>query len=143
MALKAKVANKPIIDDKGYTVGVIKNILEIEERTEKQGRKEVRYAPQFEFIVISEGSLKPLTLRFWTGQTLNNEKFGDKKDYNRLTRLSLQLGLIETSDLDKLKEVETPDFEKLVGIEVKFKLEKSQKAQGLSVIDISSIELVK
>ena len=143
MALKAKVANKVVTDDSGFAVGTIKSVLEVEEKTEKQGKKTVKYASQFEFIVISEGSIKPVTFRFWTGQTLNDEKFGEKQEYNRLTQLSLKLGLIQIPDLENLKDSEMPDFEKLEGTKIKFKLEKSEKAQGLSVIDISSIEIVK
>jgi hypothetical protein len=142
MALKAKTANKPVIDENGYVVGTIKNVLEIEERVDNSDKKN-KYSAQFEFIVIGEGSVKPITYRFWTGQILNSEKFGDSQDYNRLTRLSLQLGLIQESDLDNLEKIDMPDFEELEGLKIKFKLEKSQKSQGLSVISIPSIESVK
>ncbi|MFM6153656.1 MAG: hypothetical protein ACKPE3_11755 [Sphaerospermopsis kisseleviana] len=147
MALKAKIANKPKLDDKGYCTGVIESILDIEEREEKQGKKTIKFAAQFEFIIISDGSHKPITYRFWTGQNINSEKFKneetDTKDYNRLTRVCLQLGLIKESDLSAIKDDKLPDLEQLEGIKIKFKLEPSRKNQALQVPDISSLEIVK
>jgi hypothetical protein len=93
--------------------------------------------------VTGEGSQKPITYQFKTGQILNGQKFGDNEDYNRLTRLSLQLGLIKESDLDNLDEIEPPDFEKLEGLKIKFKLEKSKKNPGYDNVSIPTIELVK
>lgn len=146
-ALKAKVANKAITDDSGYVQGTIKSVLDIDERTEKQGRKEVRYAAQFEFNVIAEGSQKPITFKFWTGQNLNSEQFENEEtgntDYNRFTRLCLQLELIKQSDLKNLDTIELPDIESVEGQLIKFKLIKSRKNPALSIPDISSIELVK
>lgn len=146
-ALKAKVANKPITDNSGYVKGTIKSVLDIDERTEKQGRKEVRYAAQFEFNVIAEGSQKPITFKFWTGQNLNYEKFESEEtgdtDYNRFTRLCLQLELIKESELKNLDNIELPDIESVEGQIIKFKLIKSRKNPALSIPDISSIELVK
>lgn len=144
MALKAKVANKPVIDSKGYVSGIIKNILDIPEREEKQGKKTIKYAAQFEFVVTSKGSHKPIIFHFWVGQNLNSDKFqnGNKEDYNRLTRLVINLGLILESDLADIQDNKLPDLEALEGKEIRFKLEPSKNNQSLLIPDISSIQLV-
>lgn len=148
MPLKAKVANKPSTDDQGFVTGTIKSVLEIDERSEKQGRKEVHYASQFEFHIVSEGTQKTLTFKVWTGQNLNSDRFttdeeSKTEDYNRFTRLCLQLGLIKESDLDNLDKIELPDLDVLEGTQIKFKLVKSRKNPSLSIPDISSIQLEK
>jgi len=147
MPLKAKVANKPAIDSKGYATGIIQSILDIEEREEKQGRKTIRYAAQFEFHVLSEGSHKPIVYKFWVGQNINQDKFksedSDNQDYNRLTRLSLNLGLIKESELKNLSADKLPDLEQLEGSKIRFKLTPSKKNSSLQTIDLASIELVK
>lgn len=147
MALKARVANKPICDSKGYASGTIQAILEVEEREEKQGRKIIKYASQFEFHIASEGSHKPIVYKFWTGQNLNSEKFKnedlDTLDYNRLTRLCLNLGLIKESELKSISDEKLPDLETLEGYKIRFKLIASKKNSSLQAVDVSSIELVK
>ena len=144
MPLKAKIANKPITDSKGYVSGIIENILDIPEREEKQGKKTIKYAAQFEFVIKSDGSHKPITFHFWVGQNLNSDKFlvEDKEDFNRLTRLCLNLGLILESDLPEIKDSELPDLESLEGRQIRFKLEASKTNKSLLIPDISSIELV-
>ena len=146
MALKAKVANKIVTDVKGFCEGTIQSILEIDERVEREGKKDIKYAAQFEFNIISNGSAKSITHKIWCGQNLNSEKFTNQDtgelDYNRLTRLCLNLGLIKESELSTIKDDEL-DLESLEGQKIKFKLEPSKKNQLFSVIDISSIQLVK
>lgn len=147
MALKAKVANKVVTDVKGFCEGTIQSILEIEERIEKQGKKDVKFAGQFEFTIISDGTAKSISHKIWTGQNINSEKFTNQEsgeiDYNRLTRLLINLELIKESELTKIKDAELPDLESLEGLQIKFKLEQSKKNQLFSVIDISSIRVVK
>ena len=91
-------------------------------------------------------------MRFWTGQNINSEKFeldGDEKntDYNRLTRLLLNMGLLDAkklTELDKAKlEDSDIDLEVLIGQKIEFKMNKSIKRKGLSVIDIKSIKPIK
>lgn len=149
MPLKAKIANKIVADDKGYTTGEIIDINEIDEHSEKEGKKEVTYASQFEFLIAVDGTKKQTLLRFWTGQNINSEKFeneGDEStDYNRLTRFLLNMGLLDAkklSELDKAKEAEI-DLESLRGRKIQFKMNKSIKRKGLSVIDIKSIKPVE
>ncbi len=147
MALKAKIANKPVTDSQGFCKGTIQSILEIEERIEKQGKKDIKFAAQFEITLISDGSAKSITHKIWCGQNINSEKFTNQEtgdcDYNRLTRLCLNLGLVKESDLATIKDDKLPDLESLEGQKVKFKLEPSKKNQLFSVIDISTIQLVK
>jgi hypothetical protein len=146
MPLKAKIANKIVADDNGYTTGEIIDINEIDEHTEKEGKKEITYASQFEFLIAVDGTKKQTLLRFWTGQNINSEKFeneGDEtSDYNRLTRFLLNMGLLDAkklAELDKAKESEI-DLEALRGRKIQFKMNKSIKRKGLSVIDIKSIK---
>ena len=152
MVLKAKIANKIVADDSGYTTGEIIDINEIDEHSEKEGKKEVAYSSQFEFLIAVEGTKKQTLLRFWTGQNINSEKFeldGDEKntDYNRLTRLLLNMGLLDAkklTELDKAKlEDSDIDLEVLIGQKIEFKMNKSIKRKGLSVIDIKSIKPIK
>lgn len=152
MVLKAKIANKIVADDNGYTTGEIIDINEIEEHTVKEGKKEIFYASQFEFLIKVVGTKKDTLLRFWTGQNINSEKFeidGDEMltDYNRLTRFLLNMGLLDAkklTELDKAKlENSDIDLEVLIGQKIEFKMNKSIKRKGLSVIDIKSIKPIK
>lgn len=152
MVLKAKIANKIVADDNGYTTGEIIDINEIEEHTVKEGKKEIFYASQFEFLIKVVGTKKDTLLRFWTGQNINSEKFeidGDEMltDYNRLTRFLLNMGLLDAkklTELDKAKlEDSDIDLEVLKGLKIQFKMNKSIKRKGLSVIDIKSIKPIK
>lgn len=149
MPLKAKIANKIVADDSGYTTGEIIDINEIDEHSEKEGKKDISYASQFEFLIAVDGTKKQTLLRFWTGQNINSEKFeneGDETtDYNRLTRFLINMGLLDAkklSELDKAKESEI-DLESLRGQKIQFKMNKSIKRKGLSVIDIKSIKPIE
>jgi hypothetical protein len=151
MVLKAKIANKIVADDNGYTRGEIIDINEIDEHSEKEGKKEVFYASQFEFLIKVNGTKKDTLLRFWTGQNINSEKFeveGDETtDYNRLTRFLLNMGLLDSkklAELDKAKIAESDiELDSLIGQKIEFKMNKSIKRKGLSVIDIKSIKPIK
>jgi len=151
MPLKAKIANKIVADDNGYTTGEIIDINEIDEHTEKEGKKEVTYASQFEFLIAVEGTKKQTLLRFWTGQNINSEKFenedNDSTDYNRLTRLLINMGLLDAKKLSELDKTQLEDseidLESLRGQKIQFKMNKSIKRKGLSVIDIKSIKPIE
>jgi hypothetical protein len=151
MVLKAKIANKIVADNNGYTTGEIIDINEIDEHSEKEGKKEVTYSSQFEFLIKVEGTKKDTLLRFWTGQNINSEKFeveGDETtDYNRLTRFLLNMGLLDSkklAELDKAKIAESDiELDSLIGQKIEFKMNKSIKRKGLSVIDIKSIKPIK
>lgn len=151
MALKAKIANKIQTENNGFTIGEIIAIEEVEEHTEKEGKKEIFFKSQFEFQVAVKGTKKDILMRFWTGQKINSEQFEDEEsgtsDYNRLTRFLLNLGLLDSkklAELDKAK-IEDSDIEldSLIGRKIQFKMVKSIKRKGLSIIDIKSIKPVK
>lgn len=152
MVLKAKIANKVSVEDNGLTIGEIIAIEDIEEHTDKEGKKELFYASQFEFQIVVNGTKKDILMRFWTGQNINSEKFeleGDEKisDYNRLTRFLLNMGLLDSkklAELDKAKIAESDiELDSLIGQKIQFKMNKSIKRKGLSVIDIKSIKPIK
>ena len=151
MVLKAKIANKISVEDNGLTIGEIIAIEDIEEHTEKEGKKEVFYASQFEFQIAVKGTKKDILMRFWTGQNINSEKFEidgeETSDYNRLTRFLLNMGLLDSkklAELDKAKIAESDiELDSLIGQKIEFKMNKSIKRKGLSVIDIKSIKPVK
>jgi hypothetical protein len=151
MVLKAKIANKISVEDNGLTIGEIIAIEDIEEHTEKEGKKEIFYASQFEFQIAVNGTKKDILMRFWTGQNINSEKFenegDDTTDYNRLTRFLLNMGLLDSkklAELDKAKIAESDiELDSLIGQKIEFKMNKSIKRKGLSVIDIKSIKPVK
>jgi len=151
MPLKAKIANKIVADDNGYTTGEIIDINEIDEHSEKEGKKEVTYASQFEFLIAVEGTKQQTLLRFWTGQNINSEQFknegDDTTDYNRLTRFLLNMGLLDAKKLSELDKAELEeseiDLETLRGKKIQFKMNKSIKRKGLSVIDIKSIKPIQ
>ncbi|CAD5990798.1 hypothetical protein PCC9214_05850 [Planktothrix tepida] len=150
MILKAKIANKVAIEENGLTIGEIIAIEEIEEHTEKEGKKEVFYASQFEFQIAVKGTKKDILMRFWTGQKINSEQFEDDSetsDYNRLTRFLLNMGLLDSkklAELDKAKiEESNIELDSLIGKKIEFKMVKSIKRKGLSIIDIKSIKPLK
>lgn len=151
MALKAKIANKIQTENNGFTIGEIIAIEEVEEHTEKEGKKEIFFKSQFEFQVAVKGTKKDILMRFWTGQKINSEQFEDEEsgtsDYNRLTRFLHNMGLLDSkklAELDKAK-IEDSDIEldSLIGRKIQFKMVKSIKRKGLSIIDIKSIKPVK
>lgn len=145
MALKAKVANKVDSDSQGYVEGTILSVLECDEKTEIVKGKEITYAEQFEFQIESIGTIKPVIYRIWTSQKINNEKFEIEdgvKDYNKLTRLLLQLEVIDEAALKNLNSIDV-DVETVEGTKIKFKLEKSKKTRGLNIPNIRSIKLVE
>jgi hypothetical protein len=151
MVLKAKIANKVFTQENGLTIGEIIAIEDIEEHTDKEGKKEVFYASQFEFQIAVKGTKKDILMRFWTGQNINSEKFEidgeETSDYNRLTRFLLNMGLLDSkklAELDKAKIAESDiELDSLIGQKIEFKMNKSIKRKGLSVIDIKSIKPVK
>lgn len=135
--LTAKIANQPVTDESGYCKGIIKNILLTDETNDKKGNK---YVSQFEFLIQSEGTRKPIDFKFWVGQNINSQKF--EGQYNRLTTLLLAIGEIKESELDTISETSTPDLSKLIGKQVKFKIEPSKKKRGLHLPVLETFELL-
>ena len=143
MALKAKIANQVQTNEQGLIEGTIITVLEIDERTHMEKGKEVVSSAQFEFKIQSVGSQKPVVYHIWTGQTFNNEKYktaDGKLDYNKFTRLMLQLEIIKESDLKKLDSLTEIDVEACQGLKVSFELESSQKNKNLKIPKLTSIK---
>lgn len=127
-----RTANKPIIDSKGFCVGVISDLVLTDARTEKIDGKMIKFAPQWEFLVVSIGTTKPINFRFWTGTTLSLDLVDDR--LNKLTTVLTRLNLVKTSEIVEGFEF---DLEKLIDLQIKFKLEKTDKK--LEKIDLNSI----
>jgi hypothetical protein len=140
MALKAKMANKLKTDDNGYILGTITDIQFIDADESDYERE------QFCFLIESEGTKKPIILKHWTGTIINGDNQSNNGDYNKLTRLLLQLGVIDEVSLKrayKNGEEMMVDIEELKGLAVRFKTAKSAKLRGLSQLDPLTLELVK
>jgi len=141
MALKAKLANKPVTDDNGYVSAEL-ICVEFQDSDENDFEQE-----QFCFNFNVPGSQKDILMRLWTGTKINPDKFteGKKSNYNKLTRVCLALGLIDPASLPNVsaEECQAIDLEGLAGSKVKFKLQKSIKAKGLNVIDIDSLAMAE
>lgn len=148
LALKPRLANSPTIDSDGYCTAELTDITFLEDgESEYSGE-------QFLFDFIVPGIQRPINLKIWTGVKINRDRYqvnGSKtKEYNKLTRLCLALGLITESDLNAIKDETDLDkleigdkLEGLKGQQVKFKLLKTAKSKGLSQIDLDSLQLVK
>ena len=148
MALKAKVANKVQTTVNGLVEGTITRVLEIDEHTEIEKGKEVKYKEQFEFQIEAEGSQKNVTYRIWTPQSFNNEKYENPNnktiDYNKLTRLILQLELISEADLkEDLESLKDFDVEQCEGLKIQFELEPHKENKNFKVPKLTSIKPVK
>lgn len=148
MALKPRLANSPIVDSNGYSTAELADITYLEEGESDYSGE------QFLFDFIAPGVQRPINLKVWTGTKINPDRYqinGSKtKEYNKLTRLCLALGLVSESDLRGIKTEEELDKlgigERLEGLksqQVRFKLLKTAKNRGLSQIDLDSLQLVR
>lgn len=147
LALKPRLANSPTTDSDGYCIAELTDITFLEDgESEYSGE-------QFLFDFIAPGIQRPINLKIWTGVKINRDRYqvngGKTKEYNKLTRLCLALGLITESDLNAIKDETDLDkleigekLESLKGQQVKFKLLKTAKSKGLSQIDLDSLQLV-
>ena len=139
MALKPRMANSVKTDDKGRATATLSDItyLEAEESEYEQ--------EQFLFDFLAEGTKKPINLKIWTRTNINGEMYdnGTSKDYNKLTRLCLQLKLFSESELAQAykegKEVDV-DLDLLKGQKVRFQLLKQARNRNLSQIDLNTLE---
>jgi hypothetical protein len=104
-------------------------------RSEKIDGKTVKFGPQWEFVIESMGTTKPITFRFWTGTTLSTEKVDGR--LNKLTTVLTNLNAIKLNEIVDGFEF---DLETLIGVEIKFKLEKVE-GKKLERIDLATIQL--
>lgn len=128
MALRVQAGNRPKLDDDGFVHGVIKSIAN-EESGEKHEWESLRW--EFE----TQGTLRPLTFRIWTGLTFNPPD--DKGEVNKLTNLCLRFKLVTVEQL-VADEVPELDLEALTGQCVQFRL---QREGGLYRIDPNTLAL--
>jgi hypothetical protein len=142
MALKPRMANSVKLDDAGYATATLADItfLDADESEYEQ--------EQFLFDFLAEGTKKPINLKIWTRTSVNGEKYenGASKDYSKLTRLCLQLGLFTESQLlqsyKQGKEIDL-DLDSLKGQKVRFKLLKQAKNRNLIQIDLHTLEPIE
>ena len=130
-----KTANKPQIDSKGFCKGNLIDLVLTDARSEKIDGKTVKFGPQWEFVIESMGTTKPITFRFWTGTTLSTEKVDGR--LNKLTTVLTNLNAIKLNEIVDGFEF---DLETLIGVEIKFKLEKVE-GKKLERIDLATIQL--
>jgi hypothetical protein len=137
MALKPKMANSLKVDNLGYAHGEIVDITELD-GSESNLDKE-----QYLFDFVCEGSIKPINIKYWTGVLINSERYGEgkNKEYNKLTKLCIKLGLVTVDDLKSGKEIDI-DLDTLKTKQIKFKPVKSSKSSNLTTIDIETLEIV-
>jgi hypothetical protein len=139
MALKPRFANLPKIDENGFVNAEIVEIVYCDAE-ESEYEKE-----QLLFNFIADGVRKSINFKLWTGTVISPEKYdtGKTTDYNKLTKLLLNLKVLDLATLKKTfdsgKDCDI-DIESLVGIKVQFKLKKAK--QGLSTIDLDTIKTV-
>jgi hypothetical protein len=130
-----KTANKPQIDSKGFCKGNLIDLVLTDARSEKIDGKTVKFGPQWEFVIESMGTTKPIAFRFWTGTTLSCEKIDGR--LNKLTTVLTNLNAIKLNEIVDGFEF---DLETLIGVEIKFKLEKVE-GKKLERIDLATIQL--
>jgi hypothetical protein len=137
MALKPKMANSLKVDNEGYAHGEIVDITELD-GSESNLDKE-----QYLFDFVCEGTIKPINIKYWTGVLINSERYGEgkNKEYNKLTKLCIKLGLITVDDLKSGKEIDI-DLDILKSKQIKFKPVKTSKSSNLTTIDIETLVIV-
>lgn len=146
MSLKPRLSNSPIVDSDGYTTGIVAEIIFLEDgESEYSGE-------QYEFNIAIRGTQKDINLKIWTGVKINPEQYstGKSKEFNKLTRLCITLGLVSVTELKAIKTEADLDklglgekLESLKGRSLRFKLVKNPKGKGLSQIDLDSLELIE
>ena len=141
MAIDPRMANLLKLDNDGYAYGELTSVTLVDDNDYNR--------EQYEFSFIVNASKKPLTVKLWTGVTLSTQKFSrdDKKpDYNKLTRLLLNLEAITKEQLVEAHRAgkDIPiTLDSLIGTKIKFKPLKTAKSKGLSQIDLSTLEVLK
>ena len=147
MALKPRLANSPTVDFEGWCIAEIVDVTFLEDgESEYSGE-------QFLFDFFATGIQRPINLKVWTGVKINPDRYqvnGSKtKEYNKLTRVCLALGLVSETELKAIKAKSDLDalaigekLEALKGQQVRFKLLKTAKGKGLSQIDLDSLQLL-
>lgn len=142
MPLKPRMANAPKTDEQGFVVAELADITFFDADESEYDQQ------QYLFDFLAEGKRNTVNMKLWTGITINPHKYenGSSKEYSKLTKLMLNLGLVTEQELQQAfntgKDIEI-DLEALKGKQVKFKLKKNPKRMGLATIDLDTIQHVK
>jgi hypothetical protein len=143
MAIDPRMLNALKVDNSGFATGELTAITDVDSSESNYDRE------QYEFEFVVNATKKPLIIKLWTGVTLSGEKYaidGKKSDYNKLTRLLLNLEVITKEQLVEAhrKGEDIPiSLDSLIGTKIKFKPLKTAKSKGLSQIDLSTLEVLK
>ena len=133
MALNPSMGNTIKLDADGYAIAELTAISKLESSESDYGKE------QFLFNFSVDASRKPLTLKLWTGVTLSLDKFSfgfGFQDYNKLTRLLLELKAITKRQLIEARQEgnDIPiDLNDLMGLRIKFKPQKNIKSKELEI----------
>lgn len=143
MPIKAKAANRPILDNDGYVSAILADITETTFETDDSEREQLL----FDFLV--KGTKKQINFKLWTGLTISSDKNwvrfkNTEPEYSKLTQICLALSLFKESELieddSKIADSLGSQLESLKGKSVKFKLLKTKT--GLNSIDFTTLTLV-
>jgi len=150
-----RVANRPIINEDGYTTATIvgckfgKGV-----ETIKKSRDDIdtREYERFELTVEMDGTSGPISTTIFTGTSLNGviDEVGrgkaKKSVYNRLTSIALGLNLVSVNELSgkisqEICERVEESFLSIQGLRVQFKLGKIE-GRSLAVPIPDTIKLI-
>ena len=142
MALKAKKANKLMIDNDGNIEAIIKSFDDSDKSIVK-GKSLIEITDSISWEFQSEGDNgKKITIYYNTGKTINPEKMDDGF-FNKFTDFCIAMGLIDESKLSELSNDIELDVESILGKKIKFQVEKSQKKSYLYVPVKGTFSLIK
>ena len=132
MALNPSIGNTIKLDADGYAAAELTAISRLEASESDYGKE------QFLFTFSVDGTRKTINLKLWTGVTLSLDKFsfGFGEDYNKLTRLLLNLEAITKEQLVEAhrKGEDIPiDLSDLIGSKMKFKPSKNIRSKELEI----------
>jgi len=142
MAIKTKLANKPLQNEDG-TITATLVAIETIDASESEFDQE-----QLKFTFEVPGKIRPINMSFWTGTMINPDKYvsasGSKPEYNKLTKVLLALEVFTEAELKDITEELNDELgeklESLVGTQVSYTLTKSSKLKTLPQIDLSSLK---
>ena len=153
MASLLKKANNLVKSEDGFYEGfIVESKLGIGKKQEKIGRdvEEIEYS-RYELIVNFDGTTSPITVKTYTGTTINDEPVevryagrgakNEVKIYNRFTSLLLKFGILNENELIDFDESKVEKgIKELTGRTIRCKVGKNK--DGFYAVDIESVELL-
>jgi len=146
-------ANNPVKEEDGSVFGKIMEVSAEQEEIKRPGEDAVDVDYTIFHFETTGSAGRPIKIKHKCSTKLNGEKYlvkdggskSSKKEYNKLTRTCLQLGLISEEELldltDEILERVAKELEGLQEISVKFKLTNDKKRHFFG-ISLKSLELV-